>query len=156
MSRELKRWNGRIYDYEGGYIAAYSVADAVRVAEEHFPKGGVTPHEINVYWSATWGTPMVGITPERGLWVEKKKTREIVRIVHGKEVPVERGPEYKAQQIQKKADAQAAEAQAQRAREEKRGRMKQFAEHYILPTPKDDAIIVDYRGHKYRIEEVED
>lgn len=79
--KTLKLWNGRGFDcrHTHLYVAAYSVADAVRVANEAFRKlngyedrpdmSRVTAHEVRVYWSeGCWGNAMDGITPERGVW----------------------------------------------------------------------------------------
>lgn len=53
------------------YIAAYSMADAVRVVKEYSEgRARTSVHEINIYWNKNcWGNSMDGITPERGLWV---------------------------------------------------------------------------------------
>jgi hypothetical protein len=50
------------------WVAAYSKADAVRVLREAGYET-MTLREFNIYWSkGCWGTPMDGITPERGVW----------------------------------------------------------------------------------------
>jgi hypothetical protein len=55
------------------YVAAYSMNDAVRVITEvlgYEPRG--IRSELKIYWSrGCWGTPMDGITPERGMWVQQ-------------------------------------------------------------------------------------
>lgn len=164
VGKSLKLWNGRIYNYEHGYIAARSVADAVRVAQEHLPLAQITPHEIKVYWHANaWGNRMIGITPERGLWAEKQKTREIVRIVHGKEIPVTRGPEWEQFQAKQKAELEAAAREQEREREEKQRRLCELHE-FLLKTSGSE--FVDhtleqgvsafwFRGHRYEIREVD-
>ena len=56
-----------------GYIAAYSVADAIRVLDEYVGGRGNST-EIRKYWAHDcWGNPMDGITPERGLWVSEDR-----------------------------------------------------------------------------------
>lgn len=75
MAKELKLFNGRWMPYhERGYhvyIAAYSRADAVRLVNEVLGWNYMTPNEIKVYFSDTWGNPMQCITPERGVWITK-------------------------------------------------------------------------------------
>ena len=76
--RKLKLFNGRDWDCRGGhlYVAAYSMADAARLASEAYQKlhPGITWEatsisEVKVYWSkGQWGTSMSGVEPERGVW----------------------------------------------------------------------------------------
>lgn len=62
--KTLKRWNGRWKRNGTVYIAAYSVADAVRLGQEAASKSAgwraVTAYEIRKYWSGTWGNAMKG------------------------------------------------------------------------------------------------
>lgn len=52
------------------FVAAHSVADAVRLIEEYNGGWPKARYELNKYWSqGTWGTRMEGITPERGIWI---------------------------------------------------------------------------------------
>jgi len=73
--KKLKIWNGRgdFRKLDGHlYVCAYTQKDAI----ELLTKAGherMTTRELNTYWSANcWGTPMAGITPERGVWFVHK------------------------------------------------------------------------------------
>lgn len=106
MAKELKLWNGRglvlntsklkqfipIDDSDRNarynrdvhmFIAAYSVADAVRLINEFNGYEGNHSSEIKEYFSKNcWGNRMEGITPERGIWVtEGYKIKPPVRII---------------------------------------------------------------------------
>lgn len=79
--------NGRWWDkvQKHIYICAYSKTDAARIMNElqgyMGSKVNSNLHEINVYFAVgCWGTPMDGITPERGAWVTDDKNRIPVRI----------------------------------------------------------------------------
>jgi hypothetical protein len=92
---ELKLWNGRAYccfkpsdkRWKGSergashaYVAAYSVADALRVITEYC---GHSPGrtEITKYWNeGCWGNSMDGVEPERGMWIAFERG-EPVRVV---------------------------------------------------------------------------
>jgi hypothetical protein len=71
--RALKLFNGRGQYHEASglsghlYIAAYSVADALRVLMEHGFES-VSRREINEYFAECWGNSMDGVQPERGVW----------------------------------------------------------------------------------------
>jgi hypothetical protein len=110
--KKLKLWNGRMSPpYEHGYVAAYSRADAIRVFTEAtgYSSRGMDS-ELKVYWhQGSWGTSMTGIKPERGLWASLKGTREIVRIVNGRSVPVVMTPEREAFERQQREEAIAIE-----------------------------------------------
>ena len=88
MEKKLILWNGRgIYLRKNAepwtsmntrnsgsvYIAAYSGADALRLIKDymgHVPRG--MAGEMRSYWSkGCWGTGMVGVKPERGIWLIK-------------------------------------------------------------------------------------
>lgn len=56
---------------------------------------------------------------------------------------------------QKKAELEAAAANAQRAREEKRERLARLAEH-LEGTHNGDVVNIGWDGHRYEIREVED
>ena len=84
--KTLKLYNGGDWRHRGGhlYIAAYSLADAVRLSNEAYRKfKGYEDHpDINYtsndyarkYWNkGCWGIYMDGITPERGVWHGKEK-----------------------------------------------------------------------------------
>lgn len=75
--KKLRLFNGRFHEKDAGqvhaYVAAYSRADAVRVITEYLGyKTRGMENELKVYWSETWGNPMIGIEPQRGLWVQLK------------------------------------------------------------------------------------
>src|SRR5260221_2995113 len=166
MAKELKLWNGRIYNHEHGYIAAYSVADAVRVAEAEYPDALITRSEINMYWSGAWGNQMIGITPERGIWVEKKRDtssnaltaeRVIVRIQNGKEYPLDRGPEWEEFQRQQQSEREQYKAQQQAAHQERCARMVELVNVLNLKCghdPTSDFISFEYHGHKFEVREI--
>lgn len=65
MAKELKKWNGRAYWGNEGtyYVAAYSKIEAARLIARASKAQHVSLHEINAYYSPTWGTPMDGIVP---------------------------------------------------------------------------------------------
>ena len=74
--KKLKLFNGRPYEVLGHdntrdlhlYIAAYSVADLQRLCLEA-KLSKPSRYEIAVYWNkGTWGNPMIGVKPERGIW----------------------------------------------------------------------------------------
>jgi hypothetical protein len=76
----LKRWNGRGWDnVEHVFVAAYSAAEAVRLlkAAGH---SHMTTYELKVYFWKTWGEPMKGIRPERGVWIQRKGNRAVERV----------------------------------------------------------------------------
>jgi hypothetical protein len=93
--KKLKIWNGRGYSCRinsdprwdtandgHAFVCAYSVADALRVIAEYTGHLSASLSEIKNYWSAgCWGTPMEGITPERGLWVVFRRNEKPVRLV---------------------------------------------------------------------------
>lgn len=69
--KTLKIWNGRGHGKVNGkrllnthfYVAAYSVADAVRLINE-VTESHITAWEINHFYSkGCWGNPMDGIEP---------------------------------------------------------------------------------------------
>lgn len=77
--KKLKLWNGRWYPYRGesAYVAAYSRADAVRLLHS-IKDVHISDSEIKNYWAGGttdcyWGNQMAGITPERGVWVVRKR-----------------------------------------------------------------------------------
>ena len=83
--KTLKIWNGSSLAWSEGhmYVAAYSLADAVRMVNAAYRKVmGYEEHpEINPVgmsyarkmWSPNcWGNAMEGITPERGVWFKKR------------------------------------------------------------------------------------
>lgn len=85
MAKALKLWNGRagrvsrligVDSYRSChmFVAAYSMADALRMLDELMDgRSDVTAHEIKEYWSANaWGIHMDGITPERGIWLRNE------------------------------------------------------------------------------------
>ena len=86
MSRPLHLFNGRWMEGRHGcghaYVAAYSRADAARVITEalgYEPRGIL--NELKVYWSqGTWGDHMKGITPERGIWVQRDRQAKPMRV----------------------------------------------------------------------------
>lgn len=162
MAKKLKLFNGRIYNHEHGFIAAYSVADAVRVAAEEYPRACITTSEINVYWSKCWGNSMIGITPERGLWIEEKKTREILRVIKSQLISVERGPEWAEFQAKEQSEYAAREATRLAAHQERCERAIALAEDlmFIAITGikrHGDKITFEYDGHKFEVKEkVED
>ena len=69
MSKKLILMNGRWSRGEHAYIAAYSIADAIRMCEEVVGGGGWRG-EINNYFAKCWGNAMGGIAPERGIWIQ--------------------------------------------------------------------------------------
>jgi hypothetical protein len=71
--RSLKLWNGRWFKHQHLYIAAYSQKDAVAAVTEVFPDARFTLHELQVYFSPCWGNSMVGVEPERGVWVQTNR-----------------------------------------------------------------------------------
>lgn len=161
-AKKLKLWNGRIYNHEHGYIAAYSVADAVRVASEEYPRARITPHELNIYWHCgTWGDQMIGITPERGIWIEEKGNREIKRVVGGKLLPVERGPEWEEAQREQQSSREQYKAQQVAAHQERRERARKLFQELHGPVGMSfgidkDVVEVEYMGHRFELREVED
>jgi hypothetical protein len=84
QQRKLKLYNGNginFYEHEHSYICAKNVAHAVWLINEVY-HGYTTKHEFNEYWSKDgWGTTMIGVDPRIGIWVQMKKTSEIVRVV---------------------------------------------------------------------------
>ena len=69
-SRKLKLWNGRWRVGQHIFVAAYSVDDVLSLLNDELGYR-VSRWEIRVYWSPNcWGTPMDGITPERGAWIQ--------------------------------------------------------------------------------------
>lgn len=99
-NKTLKIWNGRPYfchnrqdpkweDVQVGrtsgsiYAAAYTRADLRRLITEYTGQP-ISDSEIKTYWNeGHWGDEMVGITPERGLWLKQKAydDRPPVRLV---------------------------------------------------------------------------
>lgn len=157
MSRKLTLFNGRLAGFEHGYIAAYSRADAVRIYEEFFGGRAVLP-EIRDYWSeGSWGNQMIGVTPRRGMFAKTKDGSLVEIIGIGKAVSLVRDDPQAWTEYQKQEQARrdAYTAHKRQEYQEKHNRLKQFAGHYILPTPKDDAITVEYRGHRYEIREID-
>lgn len=80
-TRKLKLFNGRDWHCKGGhlYVAAYSIKDCAELASaayrlimgypERLDIMSVTVNEVNKYWHKDcWGTSMVGVVPERGVW----------------------------------------------------------------------------------------
>ena len=84
--KTLKTWNGQDWQSKGGhlYVAAYSLADAVRLVNEAYRKISGCEDRLDInnnpsigfartMWSPNcWGNAMNGITPERGVWHQKK------------------------------------------------------------------------------------
>ena len=74
--KKLKLFNGSDWEHRGGhlFIAAHSLADAVRLANEARAKatgisGGISVSYAREYWSkGCWGKTMNDVTPERGVW----------------------------------------------------------------------------------------
>ena len=94
MSKELKKWNGRVYGifgrwHNGKYkdarinIAAYSRKHASEILSIAC-QTRVAATEIAVYFSDCWGNNMIGVEPtEPSVWVvyrnsENKEVREQV------------------------------------------------------------------------------
>lgn len=74
QQQNLKLFNGSIGRGAHGYVAAQSRADARRVLQD---LGHTTSDAyLRDYWHPLWGGAMVGITPERGLWVQVEYPRE--------------------------------------------------------------------------------
>lgn len=84
--RKLKLFNGRDWDSRGGhlYIAAFSQTDCADLCNQAYRKirgyenrldiAPTSLNEIRTYFSkGCWGSPMDGITPERGVWWTPKK-----------------------------------------------------------------------------------
>lgn len=76
MSTALKLWNGRWLGNRRIYVAAYSVKDAVDLAQQARDKlddgwWNVTVHEVTKYWSRGWGNQMNGVGLERGAWIAR-------------------------------------------------------------------------------------
>lgn len=77
--KKLKLWNGRWFPKRHIYIAAHSVDDVLAMLKEWqgFEQRGARS-EILKYWSAGhWGTPMNGIAPERGIWLQEQSEKPI-------------------------------------------------------------------------------
>jgi len=76
--KTLRYWNGRSpyhFGRDHAYIAAYSKAEAVRLAVEAF--GGFSISELNNYWSEAWGNPAmsaVGLPEEPGVYLSIGKS----------------------------------------------------------------------------------
>jgi len=73
MMKKLVLFNGRWFDRGKtghAYIAAHSVADAARMCEQIAGCRGWNAEIKNYFSKGCWGTKMIGITPERGLWVD--------------------------------------------------------------------------------------
>jgi len=70
--KNLKTWNGRWYEnnqFCHANVCAFSRADARRVIATY--KGTyISDRELRDYWAPCWGNSMIGIMPERGLWLE--------------------------------------------------------------------------------------
>jgi hypothetical protein len=82
-TKPLQVWNGHWRDRRHVYVAAYNRADAGRLLEtaagESIP---AIDREIRDYFHETWGKPMEGITPERGVWVQSgSRLSKPVRVV---------------------------------------------------------------------------
>lgn len=161
--KKLKLWNGRMSPpYDHGYVAAYSRADAIRVIAEGLGRGSrgmVT--ELRDYWSeGAWGNQMIGIKPERGLWAQKTRTSDVLRIVNGKTSTVERGPEWVEFQAKEKAEREQWKAAHQQEQEEKNERANRLADHldpiFVRDVIADGAVVkFDYEGRKFEVREVE-
>jgi hypothetical protein len=70
--KKLKLFNGRWDGAKGrAYVAAYSNKDCVELLRQ----AGHTImslYELNGWWSkGAWGNSMDGITPERGVWLQR-------------------------------------------------------------------------------------
>lgn len=163
MSRKLKLFNGRLAGFEHGYIAAYSRADAVRIYEEFFGGRGVLP-EIRDYWSeGLWGNQMIGVTPRRGMFAETKAGALVEFVGFHKHKPLERdNPEaWEIHQAEQQTKRNAAEAEKQRAREEKRERLASLYRKLMMLcdgiTLETDRItfVVEGDEHRYEIREIE-
>lgn len=73
--KALKLWNGRWFKCQRLYIAAYTQKDAVAAVLEVFPNARFTLYELQVYFSSCWGSSMIGIKPERGVWVQTNREK---------------------------------------------------------------------------------
>jgi hypothetical protein len=82
MSKKLKLWNGRWFDFKSHvFVAAYSQKEAIELLNNTGSKF-MNLYQLKTYFSECWGTRMSGITPERGVWLEDfKPPREIKRIL---------------------------------------------------------------------------
>jgi hypothetical protein len=62
-------WAGLTPDMGMAFICAHSRQDANRLIEAYTGKT-VPPNETKVFFDeGTWGLPMKGVTPERGIWI---------------------------------------------------------------------------------------
>lgn len=82
--RKLKVWNGRGGNWreiDTVYVCAYSQTDAVSlITEAGHPL--MTLYELRVYWNAgAWGRYMDGITPERGVWIQRVAYGPVERVI---------------------------------------------------------------------------
>ena len=72
--RKLQKWNGRGHhnlESKHIYVAAYSQKQAAELVGKACGLDTVGVHEIRVYYSNCWGTPMEGIEPtEPCVWIE--------------------------------------------------------------------------------------
>lgn len=159
MSKALKLWNGRLSPYEHGYVAAYSRADAVRVLEQHAGGSGYA-NELRVYWHAgAWGNSMLGVTPERGLWAERKGyyPRQIIRLIDRQEILIGLTPERQEYIAQQKADVTQEDAKRAKAHADKVARVKKLASVLVVAGfrvgVKDGAALVEWEGYEYKVTE---
>lgn len=85
MPRALKIWNGRgdYHELDGHlYACATTKKEVVELITQAGYYPNMTMRELNTYWSAgCWGTPMEGITPEKGVWfIHRKDENKIPRV----------------------------------------------------------------------------
>ncbi|HEX5704894.1 MAG TPA: hypothetical protein VFX97_16975 [Pyrinomonadaceae bacterium] len=163
MSRELKLFNGRLLDFQHGYIAAYSRADAVRLYDEFIGGRGTLP-EIRDYWNkGSWGNSMIGVTPRRGMFAQTKDGALVEFTAFGKHKPLERDdPEaWEAYQAKQQSERDATQADAQRAREERRERLRILADGLCLDDATFDGDVITFsagfeqRSYRYEIREID-
>lgn len=157
MTKKLKLWNGRLQGYKHGYIAAYSQADAIRLAEENFGLRGWLP-EIRDYWSeGAWGDSMIGVTPRRGLFAETKDS-QLVEFVNHKPIVIERDdPQaWEAHQASQRAKREAYESMQSRSYQERCERAERLERVLNVGTIErvKDRIEFVFEGNRYRVEDL--
>lgn len=82
-SKKLRLFNGRWGpgNKQHAYIAAKSMTDAARIAQQAQGPALFSMYELSKYWvKDCWGSAMAGIEIERGLWIQDpgEKPRRVI------------------------------------------------------------------------------
>jgi len=80
--KKIKIFNGRWENCNGhAYVGAYTQKHVVELCKQA-GYSSMTIGELQIYWSkGCWGTPMVGIEPQVGVWLQEQWDSPVKRLI---------------------------------------------------------------------------